>query len=146
MDIRRSAEYITICHEFYIGKKKARAPAARITPSLAMNAEPSSGVFASWRPVLAMFQTRRFRLIAYALAFAGVVVLAVLQMPLATPVTDLFHEGEYLGSAGPLAAAPAGFRLLTHGWLDIMPAWIAGLLMPADRLIVGTRLVNGLFG
>lgn len=77
-------------------------------------------------------------LLMIAFALAG---WATLWGPIATPLVDPFHEGEYLSTSmlfSPGMEAP----LLIHGVMDYLPATFAEALFGASHLIAGTRFIN----
>lgn len=80
-------------------------------------------------------------LLLFALALAG---FATLWGPIATPLVDPFHEGEYL-STRMLLEPGARPPLLIHGAMDYVPANLAALLFGPGHLIAGTRLMNLIF-
>ena len=60
------------------------------------------------------------------------------------PVTDTFHEGEYLGSLWHMKAYYNGlarFPLLVHGGMDYIPSVIAEYIFGPNAVIVGTRIM-----
>lgn len=74
-------------------------------------------------------------------------VFVVFQVDVGRPVTDTFHEGEYVGLVWHMAAYYAGnasFPLLIHGGMDFIPSLLARIVYGDDRVIVGTRVVNSL--
>ncbi len=76
-----------------------------------------------------------------AMALAGI---ATLWGPIAAPLVDPFHEGEYLSTRmllEPGLRAP----LMIHGAMDYVPANLAALIFGSDHLIAGTRLLNLIF-
>ena len=60
-------------------------------------------------------------------------------------VSDLFHEGEYVGLLWQLEsyyAGEANFSLLIHGAMDYAPALLASIVYGEERIIVSTRILN----
>ncbi|MEO8153068.1 MAG: hypothetical protein ABI605_08365 [Rhizobacter sp.] len=86
---------------------------------------------------------------AFALAVLALLCLAQQgSAPLHLPVTDFFHEGEYLNLGEHVRAYVAGtqaYPVLIHGAMDYLPQRLAAWI-DADSVIVYTRLVNGLLG
>jgi len=63
------------------------------------------------------------------------------------PLTDGFHEGEYIGNVETIKAFQKGlaeFPILIHGAMDYIPALIASSLSNGDYVIFYTRLLNTL--
>ena len=87
-----------------------------------------------------------FKRAGIAAAILAIAAAAIVHAPLASPVQDFFHEGEYLDYAGRLETGRHPFPMLIHGWLDLIPAQIAGIFCSETHLIFGTRFVNALFG
>jgi hypothetical protein len=91
-------------------------------------------------------RSRTTLLLAPALWF-GIPLLAVLLICLrfdfGAPVTDLFHEGEYLSSALSVAHADRyGFPVLVHGLLNYLPFEWASAVCGPDRSFACTRAIN----
>ena len=64
-----------------------------------------------------------------------------------TTSTEMFHEGEYVGSLWHMAAwqsNKAPFPLLIHGAMDYSPSQVALKVYGKSRIIGGTRVINTL--
>lgn len=77
---------------------------------------------------------------AAACAFVALSLLIAFRIPLTTPLTDLFQEGEYLGPR--LFAGTGQLPLLVHGLIDVWPSEAAAWACGEDRVIVCTRATN----
>lgn len=61
------------------------------------------------------------------------------------PLTDGFHEGEYIGNIQTIRnyySGISGFPLLIHGAMDYLPSLLAGEIASDDHLLVWTRFLN----
>jgi hypothetical protein len=82
---------------------------------------------------------------------AGIAILLILSAfnyNIVSPVTDGFHEGEYLGTLWTMRMYFAGsvpFPLLVHGPMDFIPALWAGTIAGDGSIIALTRTINTLF-
>ena len=73
------------------------------------------------------------------IAFA---VFSALSVPLATPLLDPFHEGEYLSPRLYFLGNSSGLPLLIHGVLNYAPAQWAAALCGSDHVVICTRAAN----
>jgi hypothetical protein len=82
--------------------------------------------------------------IPHLLLFALLSCCTAFSAQVGAPVTDTFHEGEYLGFLWHMKAYYQGlarFPLLVHGGMDYMPSVIAAHLFGDNVVIVGTRII-----
>lgn len=88
-----------------------------------------------------------WKILAMRVAVAGVLMLAAFNYFIMRPVTDGFHEGEYLGALWTMRSYFAGgtsFPLLVHGPMDFIPVLLAGALSDDQSTIILTRAINTL--
>jgi hypothetical protein len=79
--------------------------------------------------------------------FAIFSAFIVLQVDVGYPVTDTFHEGEYVGLIWHILSYYEGrttFPLVIHGAMDFAPSLIAKVIYGENSIIVGTRIANSI--
>lgn len=72
-------------------------------------------------------------------------MMAAFNYSITRPITDSFHEGEYLGGLWTIRSYLSGttpFPLLVHGPMDFLPAMLAGAQSHDQAIIVLTRAIN----
>lgn len=69
-------------------------------------------------------------------------LFSALSVPLATPLVDPFHEGEYLSPQLYFLGSSNGLPLLIHGMLNYAPARWAVALCGSDHVVICTRAAN----
>lgn len=80
--------------------------------------------------------------IFFYMVFSAIIVT---QIDIAYPLSDGFHEGEYVGAVWHMLAyyrGDADFPLLIHGAMDYLPSLLAKIIFGDDRIIAGTRIIN----
>ena len=75
-------------------------------------------------------------------AGAVVSIITAFHAPFGEPLTDLFHEGEYLAPRLALTAPGADLPLLIHGYLNYLPSQFAEALCGPDAVVACTRAAN----
>jgi len=71
-----------------------------------------------------------------------------LNVDISAPVTDGFHEGEYLANVAVMDhyySTGQDFPVLIHGAMDYLPSLMSRQLADVNHIIVWTRLINILF-
>lgn len=80
--------------------------------------------------------------IGLAALLVAIAAFSALSVPLAVPLLDPFHEGEYLSPRLYFADRANGLPLLIHGILNYLPAQWAATLCGTDYVIICTRITN----
>lgn len=81
----------------------------------------------------------------HSFTFCAIVALMIFSTSVNFPLTDSFHEGEYVGFMWHMRDYYKGlavFPLYVHGAIDYIPSLIASIIYGDDCVIVGTRIVN----
>lgn len=90
-----------------------------------------------------------FRTFGVRAAVICITLMAAFHYNISAPVTDGFHEGEYLGTLWTMRSYFAGgtaFPLLVHGPMDFIPVLLAGAISNDQSTIVLTRGINSFLG
>lgn len=86
--------------------------------------------------------TRIFFLLLIFLVFP---IALAFNVDIAIPITDSFHEGEYLGNFYSIKnyyISGLNFPILIHGAMDYIPALVASQILDGQHIIIWTRFFN----
>jgi hypothetical protein len=89
--------------------------------------------------------SRSWKCVTVRIIIAVFLMMAAFNYSIIRPVTDGFHEGEYLGALWTIRTYLSGvttFPLLVHGPMDYIPSLFASRLSSDQAIIVLTRAIN----